>query len=70
MGDQLWRHGEALILVKDNGQLQILKKGLFGITAKRAGVTYRTYGEFADDGKANIPALEDHFCPYFSSYNN
>lgn len=32
---------------------------------KRAGVTYRTYGEFAAGGKkpkANIKALEGHFC--------
>jgi YVTN family beta-propeller protein len=29
---------------------------------KRAGVTYRTYGEFVDDGKPNIKSLKDHFC--------
>ncbi len=29
---------------------------------KRAGVTYRTYGEFAEDGKANIKSLRGHFC--------
>jgi YVTN family beta-propeller protein len=27
---------------------------------KRAGVSYRSYGEFADNGKANIPSLEGH----------
>ena len=36
---------------------------------KRAGVSYRTYGEFADGGKANIPALEGHFCPYYTGYD-
>jgi YVTN family beta-propeller protein len=36
---------------------------------KRAGVSYRTYGEFADDYKANIPVLEGHFCPYFTSWD-
>lgn len=36
---------------------------------KRAGVSYRTYGEFADDNKPNIPALENHFCPYFTSWD-
>ncbi len=46
------------------------KKGFIWDYAKRAGVTYRTYGEFADNGKANIPALEGHFCPYFPGYNN
>ncbi len=36
---------------------------------KRAGISYRTYGEFADDYKANIPSLEGHFCPYFTSWD-
>jgi DNA-binding beta-propeller fold protein YncE len=36
---------------------------------KRAGVSFRTYGEFADDFKANIPVLENHFCPYFTSWD-
>ncbi len=36
---------------------------------KRAGVSYRTYGEFADDYKANIPVLENHFCPFFTSWD-
>jgi len=36
---------------------------------KRSGVTYRTYGEFADDYKANIPILEHHFCTYFTSWD-
>ena len=29
---------------------------------KRAGVSYRTYGEFAEDGKASIKSLQGHFC--------
>jgi YVTN family beta-propeller protein len=36
---------------------------------KKAGVSYRTYGEFADDYKANIPVLENHFCPYYTSWD-
>ena len=36
---------------------------------KKAGVSYRTYGEFADDYKANMPVLEDHFCTYFTSWD-
>jgi YVTN family beta-propeller protein len=36
---------------------------------KRAKVSYRTYGEFADDYKANIPVLEDHFCTYYTSWD-
>jgi YVTN family beta-propeller protein len=45
------------------------KKGFIWDYANRANVTYRTYGEFADDGKANIPVLVNHLCPYFPSYN-
>ena len=30
---------------------------------KRAGVSYRTYGEFAQDGVANIKSLQGHLCP-------
>jgi YVTN family beta-propeller protein len=37
--------------------------------AKRAGVSYRTYGEFADNYKPNIPILKDHFCPYYTSWD-
>ena len=37
---------------------------------KRAGVSYRTYGEFADDYKANLPVLENHFCPYYTSWDD
>ncbi len=36
---------------------------------KRAGVSYRTYGEFADDGKANYPTIEGHFCPGYSAWD-
>ncbi|MBX9734046.1 MAG: bifunctional YncE family protein/alkaline phosphatase family protein, partial [Chitinophagaceae bacterium] len=46
------------------------KGGFIWDHCKKAGVSYRTYGEFADNYKANIPALKDHFCPYFTGYNN
>jgi hypothetical protein len=45
------------------------KQGFIWDYCKRAGVSYRTYGEFADNGKANIPVLENHFCPYFTSWD-
>ncbi|WP_018611764.1 bifunctional YncE family protein/alkaline phosphatase family protein [Segetibacter koreensis] len=45
------------------------KGGFIWDQCKRAGVTYRTYGEFADDGKANITSLEGHFCPYSEGFN-
>lgn len=45
------------------------KRGFIWDFCKRAGVSYRTYGEFADDYKANIPVLQNHFCPYFTSWD-
>lgn len=45
------------------------KGGFIWNLAQRHGVTYRTYGEFADDYKANIPVLEGHFCPYYTSWD-
>jgi len=36
---------------------------------KRYGVSYRTYGEFADNYKPNIPVLEGHLCPYFTGWD-
>ncbi len=45
------------------------KGGFIWDYCKRAGVSYRTYGEFADDYKANIPALVGRFCPYFTSWD-
>ncbi len=45
------------------------KNGFIWDHCKKAGVSYRTYGEFADDYKPNIPVLENHFCPYFTSWD-
>ena len=36
---------------------------------QRAGISYRTYGWFADDAKATIKVLEDHYCPNFKGFN-
>ena len=44
-------------------------KGFIWDYCKRAGVSFRTYGEFADDYKANIKVLENNFCPYFTSWD-
>jgi YVTN family beta-propeller protein len=35
----------------------------------RAGITFRSYGEFADDYKANIPVLEGKICKTFTSWD-
>jgi len=45
------------------------KKGFIWDYAKRAGVSYRTYGEFADEYKPNIPVLKNHFCTYYTSWD-
>src|ERR1041385_7296169 len=45
------------------------KKGFIWDYCKRANVTYRTYGEFADGVKANIPSLVGHLCPYYTGWD-
>jgi len=37
--------------------------------AKRANVSYRTYGWFADGEQTGVPALEGHSCKEFEGYN-
>jgi YVTN family beta-propeller protein len=44
-------------------------RGFIWDYCKRAGISYRTYGEFTDDYKANIKVLENHFCPYYTSWD-
>lgn len=36
---------------------------------KRAGVSYRTYGEFADEYKPNIKVLQGHYCEKSPSFD-
>lgn len=36
---------------------------------KEYGVSYRTYGEFAEDSKPTIPVLENHLCPYYTGWD-
>lgn len=36
---------------------------------KKKNITYRTYGEFTDSKTANIPVLENHFCPYYTGWD-
>jgi YVTN family beta-propeller protein len=45
------------------------KGGFIWDNCKKAGVSYRSYGEFTDDYKANIPVLENHFCTYYTSWD-
>jgi YVTN family beta-propeller protein len=45
------------------------KGGFIWDHCHRAGIGYRTYGEFADDYKPNIPVLKNHFCTYYTSWD-
>jgi YVTN family beta-propeller protein len=46
------------------------KGGYIWDHCQRAGVSYRTYGEFADNAlKPNIPVLIDHACPYYKGWD-
>jgi hypothetical protein len=49
--------------------VSIAKGGFIWDHCLRAGISFRTYGEFADDYKANIPVLEGKFCPYYTSWD-
>jgi YVTN family beta-propeller protein len=46
------------------------KGGFIWDHCQRAGVSYRTYGEFADNAlKPNIPVLIGHTCPYYTGWD-
>ena len=45
------------------------KNGFIWDQCKRAGISYRTYGEFADNAKPNIAVLKDHLCPYYTGWD-
>ena len=45
------------------------RDGFIWDQCKRYNVTYRTYGEFADDYKPNIPVLKNHLCTYYTSWD-
>ena len=45
------------------------KGGFIWDHCNRNKVSYRTYGEFADNYKPNIPVLKGHLCPYFTGWD-
>jgi len=45
------------------------KNGFMWNNCHRYGVSYRSYGEFVDNDKPNIPILADHFCPRYPGYD-
>jgi YVTN family beta-propeller protein len=55
--------GEGNILIANN------KDGFIWDDCQRNGVSYRSYAEFIDDHKPNIPVLKNHFCNSFTSWD-
>jgi YVTN family beta-propeller protein len=45
------------------------KKGFIWDHCKRANVSFRTYGEFADNQKPNIPVLKGHYCASYTGWD-
>ncbi len=52
-----------------NREIANNKAGFIWDHCKRNGISFRTYGEFADDGRANIPVLKNNMCNYYAGYN-
>jgi YVTN family beta-propeller protein len=52
-----------------NREIANNKAGFIWDHCKKNKVSYRTYGEFADNGKANIPSLKNNMCNYFEGFN-
>ena len=52
-----------------NREIANNKDGFIWNDAARSGVSYRTYGEFADDYKPNIPVLKGHVSTRFTGWN-
>jgi YVTN family beta-propeller protein len=62
-------HRGGLYNAEGNRDVANNKNGFIWDYCKKYGVTYRTYGEFADDYKPNIPVLKDHFCRYYTGWD-
>ena len=56
-------NGEGTRVIANN------KGGFIWDHCKKAGVSYRTYGEFANDNKANIPSLQNNFSPTYTGWD-
>ena len=56
-------NGEGTRVIANN------KGGFIWDHCKKAGVSYRSYGEFADNNKANIPSLQNHFCTSYTGWD-
>lgn len=45
------------------------KNGFIWDACKRAGVSFRTYGEFMLDHKPTLPVLQNNYCTYFNCWD-
>jgi YVTN family beta-propeller protein len=45
------------------------KNGFLWDYCQRKGASYRSYGEFVDDNKPNIPILKNHFCNSYTGWD-
>ena len=52
-----------------NREIANNKNGWLWDACARKGVSYRSYGEFVDNFKANVPVLRNHFCKPFVGWN-
>lgn len=52
-----------------NRKITYPRDGFIWDYCQRAGVSYRSYGEFCDGRKAVLASLNDHFCIGFPSFN-
>jgi YVTN family beta-propeller protein len=52
-----------------NREIANNKNGFLWNDCSRNNVSYRTYGEFTDHYRPNIPVLKDHFCPYYTGWD-
>ena len=53
-----------------NREIANNKNGFIWNDCKRNNVSYRTYGEFADNARPNIAVLQNHVCNHFAGYDN
>jgi len=62
------RHGGSYV-AEGNRDAANNKDGFIWDNCNRNKVSFRNYGEFADNYKPNIPILKDHICKYFTGFD-
>ncbi len=63
------RGGDYYDLAEGTRKIANNKDGFIWDDCQRNGVTFRTYGEFADNYKPNIQVLKNHLCPYYTGWD-